>query len=75
MSDTKSILYSEFRCRLAANGGWLLEHDSGGGRMANIIGAFTSSADLIEHLSRHVYESGLEEVVKVPPVFQKGGAA
>lgn len=73
MSDTKSLFYSSFTCRLAANGGWLLQHEGYDGRMTNVIGAFTSSSDLMQHLASHVTEHGLEEVTPPTP-GQEGGA-
>lgn len=73
MSDTKAVFYANFSCRMAANGGWILQHDGTNGQMTNIIGAFTTSADLLAHLGANVSERGLEEVLK-PALWLKQGA-
>ncbi|AUZ95481.1 hypothetical protein PP899_gp61 [Agrobacterium phage Atu_ph08] len=66
--------YQYFLCRRATNGGWTLEYEEGRGMVPNVIGAFTTPADLLLYLSAHITENGLEEVTP-PARDQEGGAA
>ncbi len=56
------FFYQHFICRRATNGGWILEYEEGCGMVPNVIGAFTTPADLLLYLSSQVTEHGLMEV-------------
>ncbi len=73
MSRRTGVFYPKFTCRRAANGGWLLQYDGSNGHVTDILGAFTTPGDLIEHLAAHISEKGLEEV-SVPSSVPEGGA-
>lgn len=66
--------YQYFLCRRATNGGWMLEYEEGRAMVPNVIGAFTTPADLLLYLSAHITEHGLEEVTS-PACDQESGEA
>lgn len=68
------FFYQHFICRRATNGGWMLEYEEGRGMAPNVIGAFTTPADLLLYLSAQITEHGLEEVTPLAR-DQEGGAA
>ena len=76
MSSSQNTKYLSFTCHCAPNGGWVLEHHDGrAGLMSTLIGAFSSSYDMLKFIEERATPNGLEIEPQEPRKASAGGVS